>query len=131
MTDVPALFSADRAAQAAGMELVDHGPGFAHTALTIRDDQVNGLDGAHGGIVFLLADTAFAMACNSYGRATVARSCQIEFLAGAGVGDRLEARASERMRAGRNGIYDVAVTRAGDGLLVAELRGNSRELRAR
>jgi acyl-CoA thioesterase len=65
---------------------------------------------------------------NSHGRPTVARSCQIEFLAGAAIGDRLEARASERMRTGRNGIHDVAVTRARDGLLIAELRGNSREL---
>ena len=130
MIDVTAIFAADRAAQAVGMVLLAFGPGSAHTALTVRPDQVNGLDAVHGGVVFLLADTAFAMACNSYGRPTVARSCQIEFLAGATIGDRLEAQATERMRSGRNGIYDVAVTRAADGLLIAEYRGNSRELRA-
>jgi phenylacetic acid degradation protein PaaD len=86
MIDVTAIFGADRAAQAVGMELLAFGPGSAHTALTIRPDQVNGLDAVHGGVVFLLADTAFAMACNSYGRPTVARSCQIEFLAGATIG---------------------------------------------
>ena len=129
MPEVPELFAADRAAQAAGIELLDFGPGFAHLALTVRSDQVNGLDGAHGGVLFLLADTAFAMACNSYGRPTVARSCQIEFLARAEVGDRLAARAVERIRPGRNGIYDVAVTRASDQLAIAEMRGHSRELR--
>ena len=128
MTDVGAFFAADRTARAAGIELLAAGPGSAHTALTVRPDQVNGLGGVHGGVIFLLADTAFAAACNSHGQPTVARSCQIEFLAGAAIGDRLEARASERMRTGRNGIYDVAVTRARDGLLIAELRGNSREL---
>jgi acyl-CoA thioesterase len=128
MTDVGAIFAADRAALAAGIELLASGPGSARTALTVRPDQVNGLDGVHGGVIFLLADTAFAVACNSHGRPTVARSCQIEFLSGATIGDRLEARASERMRTGRNGIYDVAVTRAPDGLLIAEMRGNSREL---
>ncbi len=89
---------------------------------------MNCLGGVHGGVIFLLADTAFGVACNSHGRPAVARSCQIEFFAGAAIGDRLEARASERMRGGRNGIYDVAVTRAPDGLLIAEMRGNGREL---
>ena len=129
MIDVTAFFVSDRAAQAAGIELLAFGPGSAHIALTVRPDQGNGLDGVHGGVVFLLADTAFGLACNSYGRPTVARSCQIEFLAGATIGDRLEARATERMRSGRNGIYDVAVMTAPDGLLIAEFRGNSRELR--
>lgn len=75
MTDVDASFVADRTARAAGTELLAAGPGSAHTALTIRPDQVNGLGGVHGSVViFLLADTAFGVACNSPGRPTVARS---------------------------------------------------------
>lgn len=129
MTAIEDLFAADLAAQAAGMELLAHEPGSARTALTVRPDQLNGVGTVHGGVVFMLADTAFAMACNSYGRLTIARSCQIEYVASAGVGDRLEAHATERMRTERNGIYDVAVTRSADGALIAELRGNGRELR--
>lgn len=123
------LFAADLAAGAAGIRLLGGGAGWAEVAMTVRPDQVNGVRGAHGGVVFLLADTAFAMACNSHGRPTVARSCQIEYVAMASAGDALTARATERMRVGRAGIYDVAVVREADGALIAELRGNSRELR--
>jgi acyl-CoA thioesterase len=90
---------------------------------------VNGHAIAHGGYLFLLADTAFAYACNTERPPTVARSCHIEFLAPAREGDVLEAEAVERMREGRGGICDVAVRRAADGALLAEFRGHSRELR--
>jgi acyl-CoA thioesterase len=128
MVDVKAMFAADSAAQAAGMELLDHGPGSARTAMAIGAEHVNGHEGAHGAVIFLLADVAFAMACNSHGPVTVGRSAQIEYLRPAARGDRLEAVATERMRNGRNGIYDVSVTRPSDGALIAEFRGNSREL---
>lgn len=110
------------------MELLAHGRGMAHTAMVVRPDHANGHDMTHGAVIFLLADVAFAMACNSYGRPTVARSAQIEFLAPSSLGDRLQARAQERLRIGRNGIYDIAVTRPADGVLIAEFRGNAREL---
>jgi acyl-CoA thioesterase len=127
---IEALFAADLAAQEAGCSLVSHGPGAVELAMTVRADQVNGVGTAHGGVIYLLADTAFAMACNGYGRITVARSCSIEYLAAAHVGERLVAQATERMRSGRNSIYDVAVTRPSDGVLIAEFRGHGRELRA-
>ena len=95
--------------------------------LCVRDDMVNGHDIAHGGYVFLLADTAFAVACNSYGQNTVAAGCDITFIAPVHAGDRLTAEAAERHRAGRSGIYDVSVRRA-DGTVVAELRGRSRTI---
>jgi acyl-CoA thioesterase len=123
-----AITEGDRAAHAAGVELVDCGPGWARTTVTIGAGHLNGHDIAHGGIVFLLADVAFAVACNSDGTPTVARSCQIEFVAPAHVGDRLQAHAVERMRQGRGGIYDVAVRRLPGEELIAEMRGNSREL---
>jgi acyl-CoA thioesterase len=122
------MWERDHAAQAAGAELVEPGPGRAVVRLTVRADMVNGHGIAHGGYVFLLADTAFAYACNTERPTTVARSCHIEFLAPARAGDVLEAEATERMRAQRNGIYDVAVRRAADDVLVAEFRGHSREL---
>jgi acyl-CoA thioesterase len=123
------MWDRDHAARAAGAELVVDAPGHAIVRLTVRDDMVNGHAMAHGGYLFLLADTAFAYACNGYGPVTVARSCSIEFLAPAQAGDVLEAEATERMRSGRNGIYDVAVRRPADGTLIAEFRGHSRELR--
>jgi acyl-CoA thioesterase len=122
------MWDRDHAAQAAGVEIVEPGPGRSVARLTVRPDMVNGHDIAHGGYVFLLADTAFAYACNGYGPIVVARSCHIEFLAPARSGDVLEAEATERTRAGRNGIYDVAVRRPADDTLVAEFRGHSREL---
>jgi acyl-CoA thioesterase len=88
---------------------------------------INGHGMAHGGYVFLLADTAFACACNSYGPATVAAGGEIDFLQPVRDGDELEAVAEERARYGRSGIYDVTVRRAGEA--VAEMRGRSRVLR--
>jgi acyl-CoA thioesterase len=124
------MWESDHAAQAAGAEIVEPGPGRAVVRLTVRADMVNGHGIAHGGYLFLLADTAFAYACNGYGPVVVARSAQIEFLAPAREGDVLEAEAAERSRTGRNGVYDVAVRRPADGALLAEFRGHSRELRA-
>jgi acyl-CoA thioesterase len=87
---------------------------------------VNGHGLTHGGYVFLLADTAFACACNSYGPVTVAAGAEVTFLRPSRAGDVLEARAAERSASGRSGIYDVTVRRDGD--VVAEFRGRSRQV---
>jgi len=92
---------------------------------------VNGHGSAHGSTLFTVADTAFAMACNSHGHLAIGRSCAIEYLAPAFPGEALTASAVERAREGRTGIYDVAVRRASDGALLAELRAVSRMLSAR
>jgi phenylacetic acid degradation protein PaaD len=122
-----AMLAEDRASLGAGIELVDVGPGRSTATMTVRADMVNGHDIAHGGYVFMLADTAFAIACNSYGRRAVAHGCDIAFVAPARTGDQLVAEAEERHRAGRSGIYDVSVRR-GDGTVVAEMRGRSRTI---
>jgi len=122
-----AMLAGDQASLAAGVELVDVGPGRATATMAVRDDMVNGHDIAHGGYVFLLADTAFAVACNSYGQNTVAAGCDITFIAPVHAGDLLTAEAAERHRADRSGIYDVSVRRA-DGTVIAELRGRSRTI---
>jgi acyl-CoA thioesterase len=95
-------------------------------SMTVTDDMVNGHAITHGGFVFLLADTTFAMACNSYDDAAVAARCDIRYLRPTKAGDVLVAEAVERARFGRNGIYDVRVTRGTD--VVAEFRGDSRIL---
>ena len=122
------MLAGDQASLGAGVELVDVRPGRATATMTVRPDMVNGHDIAHGGYVFLLADTVFAVACNSYGQNTVAAGCDIAFVAPVRAGDRLTAEAVERHRADRSGIYDVSVRRE-DGTVVAELRGRSRTIK--
>jgi phenylacetic acid degradation protein PaaD len=124
-----AMWAGDRASQALGIEIVEVSPGRARARMRVAPTMVNGHAIAHGGYVFLLADTAFAFACNTYGAVTVARGAEVTFVAPAREGDELTADAAERHRAGRNGIYDVTVRRA-DGTVVAEFRGHSRQTSA-
>lgn len=128
-SSVLAMMVADQASAALGIELVDHGPGWAVTRMQVRDDMTNGHAIAHGGLVFTLADTAFACACNSWGPVTVAAGAEITFIAAAKVGDVLEARAEVRSRYKRYGIYDVTVRRGDE--VVAEFRGRSHQLAER
>ncbi|MFJ3820866.1 hydroxyphenylacetyl-CoA thioesterase PaaI [Streptomyces nodosus] len=146
---VETMFAADRASRSLGIELVHHGEGTAVLRMTVTPDMVNGHRIAHGGFLFLLADTAFACACNSHGPVTVAAAADIVFVAPAREGDVLVATACERTRYGRSGIYDVTVRRiTGDpdearavegdggegggqaGEVIAEFRGRSRSIRS-
>jgi phenylacetic acid degradation protein PaaD len=127
-----AMWADDVASQSLGMTLDDVGPGRATVSMTIRDDMANGHGIAHGGFVFALADSAFAFACNSFNERTVAYACDIVFTAPSRVGDLLTASAAERHRFGRNGVYDIRVSRGGhdghDVEVVAEFRGRSRTI---
>ncbi len=122
-----AMFERDRASQLLGMQIVAMRPGCSRVAMTVRVDMVNGLGICHGGLVFALADSAFAFACNSYNEATVAAAAQIDFLAPAREGDVLTASATEVWRSRRNGIYEVTVTNQ-DGGRVALFRGRSHRI---
>ena len=123
-----AMYARDTASQALGMALEEVRPGYARLRMTVRTDMLNGHGSCHGGMVFALADSAFAFACNSHDVVTVASGCSIEFLAPAREGDELVAEAEERVREGRNGVYDVDVRRA-DGALIATFRGRSASTR--
>jgi acyl-CoA thioesterase len=120
-----AMYAADDASRALGIAVDRVTPGRATARMIVTDAMLNGHRIAHGGYVFLLADTAFAFACNTYGERTVAAGCDIIYVQPARLGDLLTAEAVERVRAGRSGVYDVTVRRA-DGSVVAELRGRSR-----
>jgi acyl-CoA thioesterase len=122
-----ALWAGDAASRALGMEVTDVAPGRATVRMAVREDMVNGHAIGHGGLTFTVADTAFAFACNSYNRSTVAAHCEIRFLAPTRLGDVLVATAVERSREGRDGVYDVTV-HVGD-TLVAEFVGRCREIR--
>jgi acyl-CoA thioesterase len=119
------MWAADAASQALGIELEEVTPGYARARMRVSASMINGHDVCHGGYVFLVADTAFAFACNTYGAVTLASACDIVFVAPAHAGDELVAEARERTRFGRNGVYDVTVRRH-DGSVVAEFRGHSR-----
>ncbi|HEX4389341.1 MAG TPA: hydroxyphenylacetyl-CoA thioesterase PaaI [Steroidobacteraceae bacterium] len=119
-----ALYAQDKASQALGMQLVEVAPGRARVSMRVRADMVNGHDICHGGLVFALADSAFAFACNSYNDATVAAGGSIDFLAPARTGDELTAEAHELWRSRRNGIYEITVINQ-RGERVALFRGRS------
>ncbi|MFF4349684.1 hydroxyphenylacetyl-CoA thioesterase PaaI [Streptomyces sp. NPDC001530] len=145
-TPAEAMFAADDASRSLGIELLEHGEGTAVLRMTVTPAMVNGHKIAHGGYLFLFADTAFACACNSHGPVTVAAGADITFVAPAYEGDVLVATAEERTRFGRSGLYDVSVRRINDGPrearsveggggrrageVIAEFRGRSRSMRS-
>lgn len=118
------MYAADVASQSLGIEVRDIAPGRATATMVVTDNMVNGHGICHGGYVFLLADTAFAFACNTHGPAVVAAGADVDFLAPVRVGEELVAEGVERIVRGRSGLYDVTV-RSGD-TVVAEFRGRSR-----
>lgn len=120
------MLADDRASASLGIELVELAAGRAVARMTVTSGMVNGHAIAHGGLVFTLADTAFACACNSYGPVAVAAGADITFVASAKEGDVLVATAQERVSYGRSGVYDVTVVRAGGDDVIAEFRGRSR-----
>lgn len=121
-----ALWQGDRCSQSLGFHIDQVTAGAATLSMTIGEDMVNGMSTCHGGIMFSLADSAFAFACNSHNQQAVAQHCSISFLRPVYVGDLLVATASERSVQGRTGVYDVTITR--DDVTVAEFRGHSRTI---
>src|SRR6266550_2748536 len=119
-----AMWKEDDASKGLGMKLVEVKPGQATLTMTVAPHMVNGHRIAHGGFIFLLADSTFAFACNSRNERAVAAQCDIAFIRPGKLGDVLVATAREISRNGRSGIYDVSVT-AGD-TVIAEFRGHSR-----
>ncbi len=127
---VDALWRGDSASRQLGMTIDSCGPGRATVSMRIRPDMVNGHRICHGGLIFTLADSAFAFACNSWGDNTVAAGAAIEFLLPAREGDVLRAVAAERWRAGRAGIYEIEVRNQRDEV-VALFRGRSHQVAGR
>jgi acyl-CoA thioesterase len=123
-----AMYASDKATLALGMALDEVRPGYARLSMTVREDMLNGHGTCHGGLIFALADSAFAFGCNAYNKVTVAQGCEITFLAPVGPGARLTAECAERALAGRSGVYDVTITDEG-GATVALFRGKSRRVK--
>jgi acyl-CoA thioesterase len=123
-----ALYDPDRASQMLGMRITAVAPGECTVTMTVRADMTNGHAICHGGLIFALADSAFAFACNSDGQATVAANASIDFLAPARLGDELAATAREIWRRGRSGLFEAVVTNQA-GERIALFRGRSHRLR--
>ncbi|TFD31714.1 hydroxyphenylacetyl-CoA thioesterase PaaI [Cryobacterium cryoconiti] len=120
-----AMMQNDRASASLGMVVRSSEPGRAVVSMLLRDDMMNGFDVTHGGIVFALADTAFAIACNDDHHVTLASGADITFLKPTAAGQTLTATAVLRTKSGRSGLYDVRVTNE-HSVPVAEFRGRSR-----
>jgi len=121
------MWTKDMASQSLGFEITHVGPGAATLTMPVRPDMLNGHGICHGGLIFTLADSAFAFACNTYNTLTVAQQNQITYLSPGQPGETLTATATETARQGRSGTYDVAVT-GDDGRTVALFRGLSRTI---
>jgi acyl-CoA thioesterase len=123
-----AMYEADACSRALGITLLEVRAGYARTSMAVRPEFLNGHQICHGGLIFTLADSTFAFACNSYNVNTVAAGCSIEFLRPVQPDDQLTAEAVEQILSGRNGVYDIRVTnRAGE--TVALFRGKSAQIR--
>ena len=123
-----AMWARDKASRALGMEITKVGRGRATMRMAVRPEMCNGHRICHGGMIFALADSAFAFACNSHNAVTVANNCTISFIAPAREGDSLIADAVERHRGGRSGVCDVTITNQ-DARLIALFRGHSTQVK--
>ena len=123
-----AMYARDPALRAFGIRIERVAPGQALLSMTVRDGMLNGHGTCHGGLIFTLADSAFAYACNSRNQSTVASGCTIDYLAPAHAGDVLSAEATEQSLAGRTGIYDIIVSNQ-QGRRLALFRGRSHSIK--
>jgi acyl-CoA thioesterase len=119
-----AMYERDPASQKLGMTLDEIRPGYARMSMPVRGDMLNGHGTCHGGYIFMLADSAFAFACNSHNHVTVGAGCTIDYLAPGREGDLLAAEAVEQALAGKTGVYDIVVTNQ-EGRKIALFRGKS------
>jgi acyl-CoA thioesterase len=118
------MYERDPASQALGMTLDEIRPGYARMSMPVRGDMLNGHATCHGGYIFMLADSAFAFACNSHNFNTVGAGCSIDYLAPGRDGDLLTAQAQEQALLGKTGVYDIIVTNQ-EGRKIALFRGKS------
>ncbi len=118
------MYDNDPASRSLGMLLAEIRPGYARMTMPVRADMLNGHQTCHGGYIFMLADSAFAFACNSHNHNTVGAGCTIDYLAPGREGDILTAEATEQALAGKTGVYDIKVINQ-EGRTIALFRGKS------
>ena len=121
------MLAAEGTGPAWGITIEEARAGYARLSMTVRADMLNGHGIVHGGMVFGLADTAFAYVCNGGNEKTVAAQASIVFLGSVNEGEILIAEGNEVATAGRSGVTRVSV-RTSDGRAVAEFTGYSRTI---
>jgi acyl-CoA thioesterase len=121
------MLAAEGTGPAWGLTIEEARTDYARVSMTVRADMLNGHGLAHGGMIFALADTAFAYVCNGANQASVAAQASIVFLDKVREGETLVAEAEEVAREGRAGVTRVSV-KAGDGRAIAEFTGYSRTI---
>ncbi|MAY37920.1 MULTISPECIES: hydroxyphenylacetyl-CoA thioesterase PaaI [Spongiibacter] len=121
------LMQRDDASRHLQMNVESVSPGTATITMSVQDYMIQGHGSCHGGYIFSLADTAFAFACNTYNKVTVAQGCSIEYVKPGKLGDTLRASCCEVSRGRRTGVYDVCVENQ-EGLIIAVMRGKSYQL---
>lgn len=119
-----AMFNRDQASLGLGMRLISVAPGTATLGMTVRPDMIQGHGTCHGGFIFSLADSAFAVACNTYNQVTIGLGCSIDYIHPARLDDTLTACCVEQSRGGRTGNYDVRIENQ-NGQLIALFHGKS------
>ncbi|PHM44814.1 phenylacetic acid degradation protein PaaD [Xenorhabdus mauleonii] len=124
---IETLYAKDTCAQNMGMHIEHIDVGIARLSMTIMPNMLNGHQSCHGGILFSLADTAFAYACNSQGQAAVATSGSIDFVRPALAGDHLIATASAKYQGKNTGLYNVEILNQ-EGKTVALFHGRAHRL---
>jgi acyl-CoA thioesterase len=122
------MYARDATSRALNVTVLISRAGHCQAQMVVREDMINSHGTCHGGMIFTLADTAFAYASNSENNATVASAASITFLRPAWEGETLRAECLERAREKRNGLYDVTVTND-DGHVVAVFQGTSRTIK--
>ncbi len=122
-----AMLACEGTGPAWGVVIEEAREGCARVSMRLGAEMLNGHGIAHGGMIFCLADTAFAYACNSRNQTSVGQQASIVFLAPAQLGETLVADAREASRAGRSGVYQVSV-KTSDGRTIAEFTGLSRTI---
>jgi acyl-CoA thioesterase len=119
------LHATEGVAETFGLVMEGAGVGWARCSMVVKESMTNGHKVCHGGVLFSLADNAFAWACNSRNVISFAQSAAISFIVPARIGEKLTALAREEAAEGRTGVYTVTIT-ADDGRTIAVFHGLSR-----
>lgn len=121
---VELMMSRDGFSQWLGLQVDEVRDGYCRLHYTVREEMLNGFQSLHGGVMFSASDSAFAFACNTHGRITVAQDVSITFTRPAALGDVLTVEATELYAGHRSGLYDIRTTN-GRGELVAFFKGSA------
>ena len=118
------MMAKDAFSKLLGLQVDEMGEGYCRLHFQVREDMLNGFGILHGGVTYSAADSAFAFACNSHGRLSVALSTNMDYLEAGKLGDILTVEAKEESLKNKVGVYLIRITNQED-VLVALFKGTS------